>query len=299
MLGVLALTLFLLLSLQETWQEVCLLLDRDVDKGTATSVVLNRPMAFQLTEHLAQLVLYGSFRETNKKTTKEHSIPMDKFMKAFGRECAIYVGGPVGQHKRAIVLHGHGELEGSVEVSPGTGIYRGGLAAAVEAIIEKEYSPLDFRFFVGTHEYENQELDLEIMLGKHQPIACARSVALKQCISLPKPLWHEGMPVSETQFGCVCTRFLILALSRAVVMELSGDEMAQISKLDQAKWHDTVTTKIEYELEDDPLTNFVEIEVGDEFDVEIANELSELDNWEDDEDYEDDDDDEDFSSSSA
>ena len=68
----------------------------------------------------------------------------------------------------------------------------GGIDAAVKGVLEGEYSPLEFRFFVGCHKYKESALDVAVHLGKYQPIACARSLALKQCISLPKPLWHEG-----------------------------------------------------------------------------------------------------------
>jgi glucose-6-phosphate 1-epimerase/putative transcriptional regulator len=113
-------------------------------------------------------------------------------MMAFQRECAIYVGGPDDQVEPAILIHGIKDLPGAVEISPGTQIYRGGIEAAVEGVINGKYSPLEFRFFVGCHSYEESALDVAVHLGKYQPIACARSVALKQCISLPKPLWHEG-----------------------------------------------------------------------------------------------------------
>lgn len=60
-------------------------------------------------------------------------------------------------------------------------------------MLEGRYDPLEFRFFVGCHDYRESMLDVEVMLGKLQPIACSRVLALKQCISLPKPLWHEVM----------------------------------------------------------------------------------------------------------
>lgn len=73
----------------------------------------------------------------------------------------------------------------------------GGVDGAVKGVLEGEYSPLEFRFFVGCHLYKESALDVAVHLGKYQPIACARSLALKQCISLPKPLWHEGKATKE------------------------------------------------------------------------------------------------------
>ena len=51
-------------------------------------------------------------------------------------------------------------------------IYRGGLAAAVDGVLKGLYQPLDFRFFVGKHEYDENILDLSVVLGKYQPVGC-------------------------------------------------------------------------------------------------------------------------------
>ena len=165
------------------------MLDRNEKRGTATTLVLNRPMAMKLTENLAQLVLQGAFVANDPKSRKD----LVKFMLAFGNECAVYVGGSQAQEEPAIMIHGFGNLPGAVEISPGSGIYQGGVPAAAEGVLAGTYKPLDFRFFVGRHEYEESTLDVQVLLGKYQPIACARSLVLKQCISLPKPLWHEGV----------------------------------------------------------------------------------------------------------
>lgn len=183
---------------QETWQEVCLLVDKDDDQGTAKALVLNRPMAFKLTENLSRLVLNGAFQastfpgvERGQAVVRKDLV---KFMLAFGQECAIYVGGTDNQDQPATIIHGIKDLPGAREVSPGTGIYEGGLEAAIDGVLHGKYKPLEFRFFVGCHLYEESTLDVSVVLGKYQPIAIARSLALKQCISLPKPLWHEGEP---------------------------------------------------------------------------------------------------------
>ena len=181
------LTLFL--DNQETWQEVCLVLEKD--SKHAKTLVLNRPMAFKLTENLGKLVLMGSY--TGKDLDFGERKDLIRFMTAFSSECAVYVGGTDNQGKPAIMLHGIPDLPGAVEISPGSKIYQGGIDAAVTGVLEGKYSAMEFRFFVGCHEYEESALDLSVHLGKYQPVACARSLALKQCISLPKPLWHEGM----------------------------------------------------------------------------------------------------------
>jgi hypothetical protein len=182
----------LYLDNQETWQEVCLVLERDEEKGTAETLVLNRPMSLKLTENLSRLVLYGAYQSSASGAQSSVKVDLVKFMLAFGAECAVYVGGTDKQDQPATMIHGIKGLPGSREISPGSGIFVGGLEAAVEGILYGKYKPLDFRFFVGCHTYDESTLDVSVVLGKYQPVACARSLALKQCISLPKPLWHEG-----------------------------------------------------------------------------------------------------------
>lgn len=203
------LTLFL--ENQETWQEVCLVVSKN--DGTSRTLVLNRPMAFKLTENLGQLVLNGAFRSNKKGLKLSNQKDLLRFMVAFSNECAVYVGGPDNQGEPATMIHGIAGLPGAVEISKGSGIYEGGIDAAVEGVLEGKYNPLEFRFFVGCHLYEDSLLDREVHLGKYQPIACARSLALKQCISLPKPLWHE-------------------------VLELCGGDMIDLSTLELMKTDD-------------------------------------------------------------
>ena len=146
-------------------------------------------MGFKLTENLARLVYLGA---ATKEVTADQRKALIRFLLAFSAECAVYIGGPDEQSKAATVIHGIADLPGAVEISPGAQIYQGGLEAAITGVLDGKYNPLEFRFFVGCHAYEESALEVAVHLGKYQPVACARSVALKQCISLPKPLWNEG-----------------------------------------------------------------------------------------------------------
>jgi len=83
----------------------------------------------------------------------------------------------------------------------------GCLPAAIEAVRRGAASPLDFRWFIGRHT------SLKAGNGGWRGMACARPVALKQCLGLPKPLWHE-------------------------VMELCGGECATLSRLEILKRDD-------------------------------------------------------------
>lgn len=183
----------LYLENQEQWQEVCLVLEQNFttygNSQFSKSVVLNRPMGWKLTENLGKLVFLGAY---NLKISTDASNKLVQFMKAFQDECAVYVGGPNDQGEGAILIHGIPDLPGSIEISPGSKIYEGGIDAAVEGVLSGKYNPMQFRFFIGCHKYNESRLDVEVRLGKLQPIACARSLVLKQCRALPTPLFHEG-----------------------------------------------------------------------------------------------------------
>lgn len=205
---------------QQTWQEVSLVLEKDERRGTAKTVTINRPMAFKLSESMGRLVLMGAYhaekgggainrREGNGSQTQN----LVKFLGAFENQCGVYVGGPDDMDKPAVMIHGVDDLPGAVEISPGTGIYEGGLEAAMDGVMSGKYKPLDFRFFIGHTKYEGGRLDEAVGLGKYQPVACSRPLVLKQCIQLPKPLWHE-------------------------VLEFCGGELKEISKLELAKRDD-------------------------------------------------------------
>lgn len=287
--------LALFLDHQETWQEVCLVLEHNAQ--SSTTLVLNRPMALQLTDALGRMVLHGTFAtekgpSLSKTIQKKKKLPsMKDFLKAFGKECGVYLGGLDDQHLPAILIHGIADLPGATEIAIGTGVYRGGVEAAVAGVLAGKYKPLEFRFFVGRHsystadktdddeglvddggmrlenfgkelkdliggaddedEYEEEEqefniptsLELEVVLGKYQPIACARSLVLKQCIQLPKPLWHE-------------------------VLELCGGELKDISELEQLKPVDTQFQIVDDDDddEDDDEFDFIAFDTGDEDD---------------------------------
>ena len=197
------------LHCQETWQEVCLVIEKDDEKGTASTIVINRPLATKLNVDLASMVLFGQW--SDEAISNSNSIV--EFLDAFSEACAIYVGGPDMHGEPAMIIHGIAGLAGAEEIAPGTEIYKGGLEAAIQGIKLGKYSPLEFRFFVGKYVYSENELDTRVDIGQYQPLACARSVALKQCIQLPKPLWHE-------------------------VMELAGGELRDISALELLKRDD-------------------------------------------------------------
>jgi hypothetical protein len=213
-------------------------------------------MALQLTENLGKLVFFGTEppKSSSSSSSSSSVVDLKDFLRAFGSECAVYVGGPDDQHLPAIFLHGHADLPGSIEIAPG--IYQGGIRAAVQGVLAGRYKPLEFKFFVGRHRTTTPgELQRAVVLGKYQPIACARSVALKQCIQLPKPLYHE-------------------------VLELCGGQLSDISQMEMLKRDDLKFQIIDEDDDDDD-------EEDDEYEIVLEDD----DVLYDDDDNDDDDDD--------
>jgi len=164
----------------------------------ADGVALNRPLAARGNRQLAELLL---------RQTGAAEALVGPLLAAFGDDLCAYLGGPSEQESGGLLVHGDGSLEGAVEVSPGTRIFTGGERAAIEAVAAGRASPLAFRWFLGRHT------GLTTGEGVWRAVACARPVALKQCLGLPKPLWHE-------------------------VMELCGGECATLSRLEILKRDD-------------------------------------------------------------
>ena len=206
---------------QDSWQEVALITHVDADADDADeplggsssrryareSLVINRPLAKSMSTELAQLLLNGDSNARPSGVPPLHSERfVERFVSAFGSQCAVYLGGPDEQGAIGRCIHGY-ELEGATELCPGTRIFTGGVEAIVDAVERGERSPLDFRWFVGVRK------DICTDDGSWHPVACARPVALKQCLGLPKPLWHE-------------------------VLELCGGELAELSRIELLKRDD-------------------------------------------------------------
>jgi hypothetical protein len=155
-----------------------------------------------MSRQLAELLLNGADEARDGPPQYDDAF-VQRFLSAFAREAAVYVGGPDLQEAAGLCVHGS-ELPGAVEVAPGTRIFTGGVPAVVEAVLEGQLSPLDVRWFVG------RRLSVSCAGSQWCPIACSRPLALKQCLGLPKPLWHE-------------------------VLETAGGELADISRIEYLK----------------------------------------------------------------
>eukprot|EP00929_Paragymnodinium_shiwhaense_P103350 TRINITY_DN6681_c0_g1_i1.p1 TRINITY_DN6681_c0_g1~~TRINITY_DN6681_c0_g1_i1.p1 ORF type:complete len:479 (-),score=107.94 TRINITY_DN6681_c0_g1_i1:527-1963(-) len=168
---------------QERWQQVCLVLDAASPNMAKEAVVINRPLSAQINKKLANVLLNGSPSASGLKNYDDRMV--SRCAQAFGDESAVYLGGKEDQDQPGLLVHGISDLPGAKEISPGTGIYTGGVEAAIEGVLNGKYQPLDFRWFVGRTNH------VRTATGEWRAVACARPLALKQCLGLPKPLWHE------------------------------------------------------------------------------------------------------------
>lgn len=198
-------------------------------------MVINRPISTGINVQLAKVLLEGN--DESGKGKYEYDF-IDRFVQAFRSDGIVYNGGPHAQAKPAMLIHGIPELEGATEIAPGMGIFRGGVKAAVEGILEGKYTALEFRFFLGKYSYnpekypERGALLSKIKNCEYQPVACSRALALKQCLRLPKPLWHEGT-YKTLHFHLLfqsCTKSKFLS-----VLELCGGELRALSNVELRK----------------------------------------------------------------
>lgn len=169
---------------EEYWQAVCLVLSTKSGSSTDAqeAIMINRPCAKRIDAKFANLLLNGAEGAVN---FDEETV--EACERAFGLEAAVYMGGPEKQGLGGLLVHGFEDLPGAEEISPGTRIYTGGVRAAIDGVLNGKFKPLDFRWFVGRHT------DLSTRRGGWSAVACARPICLKQCLGLPKPLWHEVM----------------------------------------------------------------------------------------------------------
>ena len=203
---------------QDSWQEVALVLRTAPDGAGAASegsgdggsvaaecVVINRPIARSMSAELAELLLNGA-EEARFGAARYDAQFVGRFLRAFGDEAAVYVGGPDAQDEPGLCVHGL-DLPGAEELAPGTRIFLGGVEAVVDAVLQGTMRPLDVRWFVGRRR------GVSTQDSAYSPVACSRPLALKQCLGLPKPLWHE-------------------------VLETAGGELAEISRVELLKRSD-------------------------------------------------------------
>ncbi|GMH99901.1 hypothetical protein TrLO_g772 [Triparma laevis f. longispina] len=195
------------------------------DKGESIVLNLNRPLASGISETLAKLILKGSYLVSSDEdkpmdTDNDYLENLydrdffDKFSKAFSKNGVCYVGGDDEQGlSPGIMLSGVQDLKGGVELA--NGIYVGGVEDAVERVLSGQNKATDFRFFIGRKTFVPGFLEAYCVGGTYQPFSAPRAFALKQCIGLPMPLYHE-----------------LLGLAGGEVKDVSGIEIVKRKDLE-------------------------------------------------------------------
>ncbi|GAQ80355.1 hypothetical protein KFL_000520270 [Klebsormidium nitens] len=167
------------LDQQRFWQAVVFLIEHG-PRGS-WGLLLNRPSGYTIGQALPRMnQTHGS-----------------RLLTVFS-VCPIYVGGFKSDGRSLYVLHGH-SLPGAEEIAPG--VFLGGLDVAATGVLEGKFPPTDFRFFVGRVEWLPGGLKQECTAESWYTAACSKSLVLKQCIQLPKPLWQEILELMGGEFA--------------------------------------------------------------------------------------------------
>ncbi|CAG9465540.1 unnamed protein product [Pedinophyceae sp. YPF-701] len=168
-----------------SWQTVVLLIRHD-EMGSI-GLVLNRPMGLNIGE----------------SRNDPGGLPLDvdgltpSQRRAFA-DNRVYCGGLRGQQAMHF-LHGHGDLEGSLEIVPG--VYIGGLSAAAQDVVDGKKRASDFRFICGMMSWDVGQLNAEVEAGCWITAACSRPLIIKQCLTLPTPLWREVLGLMGGEYA--------------------------------------------------------------------------------------------------
>ncbi|CAI7911455.1 unnamed protein product [Closterium sp. NIES-53] len=162
------------------WQAAVFLVEHGGPDRESWGLLLNRPSGFTIQMALAKV-----------NRVEEASLAV------FARN-AIYIGGFKSDGSTLYFMHGH-DLPGAKEVMPG--VFMGGLEAAAEQVLLGKMPSSDFRFFVGQVEWQPGKLQEEVDAGLWYTAACARSLVLKQCLQLPKPLWREMLELMGGEYA--------------------------------------------------------------------------------------------------
>ncbi|CAI5470769.1 unnamed protein product [Closterium sp. Yama58-4] len=206
------------------WQAAVFLVEHGGAGRESWGLLLNRPSGYTIQmvgrESWGLLLNRPSGYTIQMALAKVNRVE-DASLAVFARN-AIYIGGFKSDGSTLYFLHGH-DLPGakecacicftfatpfsscpsSLQLMPGVcmggleaaakqlmpGVYMGGLEAAAEQVLLGNMPPTDFRFFVGQLEWPAGKLQEEVDAGLWYTAACARSLVLKQCLQLPKPLW--------------------------------------------------------------------------------------------------------------
>ena len=107
-----------------------------------------------------------------------------------GSKPRLYFGG-FDEPRRVYIISSKEDV-GGVEILPGV-FANSGVEGALSAVQNGRAVPSDFRFFLGCIVWAPGALEREIEENLWHPCCTSRNLILKECISLPTPLWREIM----------------------------------------------------------------------------------------------------------
>lgn len=186
---------------QQTWQHVVLLVSHDAEGSRG--LVLNRPLASNITDALGLLEEYGDFKGS-----------AEAFVTGLAGS-PVYLGGQDG--KGLTVLSKYGDLDGSTELCPG--IFLVPPEVALNARVLGQRRPIDFRIHLGCCKWSSGRLQKEVAEGLWRTVAASALMTLKHCLKLPKPLWSEVMELCGDEAAAL-SRFV----RREQELEVAEDE---------------------------------------------------------------------------
>ena len=166
---------------EELWQAVVLLTKMSNDNDHIEGLVLNRPTGLTM----KRLPLMDA-------ATGRHSRLCNSF-----QDERVYFGGR--SHQELVqMVHGYSDIhqmDRTRAIRPG--VYLGEKAesfdAACDAVEQHSRLQSGFKFFCGRLEWNFNGLRSELESGTWYCAACSRTLILKQCLSLPVPLWCETL----------------------------------------------------------------------------------------------------------
>ena len=187
-------------------QLVCYITKHDPVQGSV-ALILNRPATAALGDLLGWGLRFGGGGDEGGGEGGP-STP-SSVEAAFG-DSPVYLGGFFSPARIAAqpltLLHGIPGLAGAEEVSPGGGVFSGGVAAAAAAVASGQQPESRCRLFAGALVWPPGGLAAEVESGVWYAAASSRAVVLKPCLGLPVPLWRECLGLMGGEYAKAARR---------------------------------------------------------------------------------------------
>ena len=190
-------------------QLVCYITKHDPQQGSV-ALILNRPATAALGDLLGWGLRFGGGDDEEDDGSEGPSTSSSAAVEGALGDSPVYLGGffsPARISAQPLtLLHGIPGIEGSVEVSPGGGVFSGGVAAAAAAVGSGRQPESRCRLFAGALVWPPGGLAAEVEGGVWFAAASSRAVVLKPCLGLPVPLWRECLGLMGGEYAKAARR---------------------------------------------------------------------------------------------